>query len=356
MRGKSADIGGNMGDIYKHDYSDVKDKIYRKLHSIVFKSKEHNPKLDILYKSYWRSVIRGGKTNGDRSNFFYTQVPNRGAGFGHGLDIWRNGVKNAQLLGLRYAYTPMVSEKWDELLGFGEGEESVEALLNKGYKKVLLPYFDKSDKGSMELLDRIFRAYSGEKVIFYGEFEQESCEENDAYAFEYMRGHFWKSEARKSDKIFLDSDTVSVAVHIRRGDVAVAHANGDAKNEARWLELSYYKKLLQTIKNASNERKFTVYLFSEGQKEDFNELLDDGYNIVFCLDIEAEDSFLNMCYADILVVGMSSFSYNPGIINRGLKIAPVDFWLAYPESEDWVLADSNGNINDDAVRKITSLL
>ena len=38
---------------------------------------------------------------------------------------------------------------------------------------------------------------------------------------------------------------------------------------------------------------------------------------------------------DILILSKSSFSYKAGLISNNLKIAPSNFWHAYPKNKKW---------------------
>ena len=49
----------------------------------------------------------------------------------------------------------------------------------------------------------------------------------------------------------------------------------------------------------------------------------------------------------LLITGLSSFSYDPGLINPAKKIAPKKFWNPYPKNGEWILADEEGNIEED---------
>ncbi|MCD7889288.1 MAG: hypothetical protein LUG23_05170 [Oscillospiraceae bacterium] len=100
------------------------------------------------------------------------------------------------------------------------------------------------------------------------------------------------------------------------------------------------KTALKVLKDKEN---IQIYLFSQGEEKDFSEF-SEFVNLHFCLDMSAQDSFLHMVYADALITSKSSFSYKPALLNKGIKFCPADFWHGYPDSEDWVIIDSKGNI------------
>ena len=87
-------------------------------------------------------------------------------------------------------------------------------------------------------------------------------------------------------------------------------------------------------------------MFSQGKKEDFLEFT-EFQNIHFCLDMGAQESFLHMVYADVLITSKSSFSYKPALLNRGIKFVPVDFWHGYPKEKNWILLNETGGLVKD---------
>ena len=340
---------------YKHDYETRSMKLCRKLHTLFYRMVRDRKKASFLYASYRHRKIKPA-TKEDVKQYM-TQSPNYSAGFGHGLDIWRNGIINANHFGLEYAYMPMVSETWEEALGFGEREKSIGMLLQEGYREILLPYYDLSDEKSIKIIKQIITSYRGEKIIFKNEFEQSSDLEKFMISADYMRRKFWESSARKKDNIMYSGDEISVAVHIRRGDVNQEQGKKNANIRKRWLDEEYYVNIINEILQMDTKKKLKFYIFSEGKKEDFvllNNLKD--IDMQFCLDMPATDSFIHMCRADLLIVGLSSFSYDPGLINPALKIASDKFWNPYPENGEWIIAEENGQLTGDGKKSLNGYL
>ena len=100
--------------------------------------------------------------------------------------------------------------------------------------------------------------------------------------------------------------------------------------------------LFNVLKAIETEKPIVIYLFSQGVESDFEDFKQFS-NLHFCLESSAQDSFLHMVNADLLITSKSSFSYKPALLNKGVKVCPKNFWHAYPESYDWILADENGN-------------
>jgi len=67
--------------------------------------------------------------------------------------------------------------------------------------------------------------------------------------------------------------------------------------------------------------------------------------------MSTKDSFLHMVYADLLITSKSSFSYNPALLSKGIKVCPKDLWRGYPESKDWILVENDGSFDINALQR-----
>lgn len=341
-------------NIYKHDYENLIKRIKRKSREIFFRIMKEKENTYPFYASYRHRNKKPNINKKHKTVQYMTQEPNYSAGFGHGIDVWRNGIINASILHLEYAYTPMVSREWEEALGFAEGEKSVEKLKKEGYREVLLPYYDLSDEKSTELIRSIIGSYYGEKIIFKNEFEQDCRQDRFMIGADHMRKKFWNSTRRKKDRLIYKDDEIPVAVHIRRGDVSAGLASGREEYRKRWLDEDYYVRVMNTVISSLKDReKIRFYIFSEGREEEFPKIGNMETKIRFCLDMSAVESFIHMCYAKILIVGVSSFSYDPGLINPFVKIVPKKLWNPIPDNGEWIIADNEGNIPDGNIDKIS---
>ncbi|MBP5609264.1 MAG: hypothetical protein J6X66_13490 [Lachnospiraceae bacterium] len=339
---------------YKHDYAGLDKKVYRKLHSIFYKICGSNEKAYPFYASYrHRKKVPG---NPEREYKHYiTEEPVYLAGFGHGLGGWRTALMSARVFGLEYAYTPMVSEEWEKTLDLGYGIDKAEDLINRGYKKVRLPYYDMNKEESCDLIREIIDSYKGTDVVFYNEYQQWTAKGDDQKCDEMIREMFWNTPKRKEDKLIYDDAYTNVAIHIRRGDVSQLLSQGDESMRVRWLELSYYKNIIETLLTSLHDRKIRFYIFSEGEEKAFSELKETSADLVFCLDMSAPDSFLHLCRSDILLTAPSGFSMIAGAVNKGLKITPEGNFLVAPKKADWIFADKTGHLTEGSVERIKDL-
>lgn len=301
------------------------------------KNKKYYPK---LYKSYWHSRFHQNNFSVNLYSF-YTAIPNPGAGIGHQMANWIAGYWFAQQFNLQFAHIPFSNAKWEFFLGFGEREKKIEELLNTGYIKVKLPLFDEDNLAEVELQKTIIASYSNKKVVFVA--EQDQFYKNQFGVIDSIQEKFYAATSRSLDRLIFDISYFNIAIHVRRGDIVIGQENQNANLLMRWQGNDYFVKVLQQVLDTVNtEKSIKIYLFSQGETKDFPEF-ERFPNLHFCLDMNAQDSFLHMVFADLLISSKSSFSYKPALLNRNKKVCPEDFWHGYPKNEDWVLVDNDGN-------------
>lgn len=301
-----------------------------------------------IYLSYWHYKLDNTKSHSEHQNY-YTAVPNRGAGIGHQLANWIAGYWYAQQYGLLFAHTPFATKKWDKFLGFGEGEQKIETLLRNGYKKVKLPLFDEFNEDEVTLNKCIIASYKSQKVVFVA--EQDQFYRDQFGVIDNLKIKFHGSVSRGDDQLRYSEENFNIAIHVRRGDIVIGQSNNNENLLMRWLDSDYFLTVLSTITNNINSKKpIAIYLFSQGTRKDFIDF-EEFENIHFCLDMGAEDCFLHMVYADLLITSKSSFSYKPALLSNGIKICPENFWHGYPDTDDWILVDDKGNFEIEKLNK-----
>jgi hypothetical protein len=294
-----------------------------------------------IYCSYWHYLLykQQGRIN---NTCYYTAIPNPGAGVGHQLANWIAGYWFAKQFGLKFAHIPFSTLKWEDFLGFGEDEVTVKALMKQqGYKKVMLPLFNESNTDEVIRIKKIIDSYSNKKVIFIA--EQDQFYRDQYGVMEDIKRKFYQAKARCNDKLIYSSDSFNIAIHIRRGDIVIGQANKNSNLQMRWQNNDYFENVLSNVlQNISGVKPTAIYIFSQGKRENFTEF-EQFANVHYCLDMNPQDSFLHMVYADLLITSKSSFSYKPALLNNGIKICPRNFWHGYPTTNDWILAEENGS-------------
>lgn len=320
-------------------------KVINKLHQKTHKRRSGDKPIFMLYPSYWHSFFFSTKQP-DRSAFYLAARPNPGAGIGHQMANWIAGRWYAEYFGLGFAHIPFSSSwipnstnKWEEFLGFGSGERNAYELMKVGYRKVLLPKF-KEVPEEITVIKKIIDSYSGKKILFV-------CEQDQFYrdqigVIEEIQKKFYSAPSRKNDHLIYSSDDFNIAIHVRRGDIVQKNGENNPNLSMRYQGNEYFINALNTaLDYIGEEKNVKIYLFSQGKPEDFKEF-EQFDNVHFCLDMNAQDSFLHMVYADVLVTSKSSFSYKPALLNKGIKFCPMNFWHGYPDNEKWILLDDNG--------------
>jgi hypothetical protein len=327
-------------------FSELRYKVCNRIWAFVVRKFRNKSFYVKIYNSYWHYRLNSKKTS-DKSLNYYCNIPNSGAGIGHQIANWTAGYWFAQQFGLQFAHFPFSTEKWENFLGFGEKEINIEKLLSLGYSKVKLPLFKEYNATEFELQKKIIASYSNKKVVFVA--EQDQFYRNQFGVIEFIQEKFHNAPSRKKNQLIYNPNHFNIAVHVRRGDIVSGQKNQNLNLQMRWQGNNYFEKVLANVLSTiRTDKPISIYLFSQGLPSDFPEF-DKFRNLHFCLDMNAQDTFLHMVFADLLITSKSSFSYKPALLNRGIKVCPKDFWHGYPETDDWALVDEDGNINYKAV-------
>ena len=295
-----------------------------------------------IYQSYWHYRFSSKNSVANPLNY-YSAIPNPGAGIGHQMANWIAGYWFSQQFETKFAHIPFSNSKWESFLGFGEGEMTVEDLQNNGYKKVRLPLFDEYNENEVALNKKIMASYSNQKVIFVA--EQDQGYKDQFGVMQNIKDKFHIAPARAKEHSIFDKHLFNIAIHVRRGDIVIGQENQNPNLLLRWQGNDYFETvLIQVLEGLKVTKPIAVYLFSQGDNSDFPEF-EKFDNLHFCLDMNAQDSFLHMVNADLLTTSKSSFSYKPALLSRGIKVCPQNFWHGYPDTKDFVLVDDNGSFD-----------
>lgn len=316
------------------------DKVKRKLWEIVVAHTRNKSYYPYIYRSYWHYLFHKNVTD-KNTTCYYAARPNPGAGIGHQMANWIAGLWYAKQFGLKFAHLPFSTPQWEEFLGFGVGEIKVQELKKQGYKTRKLPLFNEKNATEMELNRKIIQSYAGEKVVFIA--EQDQFYRDQYGVMDELKRKFYQAPARKKDHLIYSSENFNIAIHVRRGDIMADPTNPNLV--MRYLSNDYFEKVLrQVLDNIHTTKPIHIYFFSQGKPEDYPEF-SQFPNLHWCLDMNAQDSFLHFVYADLLITSKSSFSYKPALLNNGVKVCPRNFWHGYTDSKDWILCENDGTMN-----------
>ncbi|WP_167607487.1 hypothetical protein [Maribellus sediminis] len=294
----------------------------------------------LLYRSYWHYIFHISRKDINSNKIYFSARPNPGAGIGHQMANWIAGYWFAKKFELKFANIAFSDQAWEDFLGFGQDEITVDALIRNGYKKRRLPLFGENKTEEVERTKKIIASYAGQKVVFI-------CEQDQSYSDQFgvmddIQRKFFKSHARKKDQLIYSPDHFNIAIHVRRGDILSDPHNPNL--QMRFISNDYFLNTLNNaIKQVHTTKPVHMYFFSQGKPEDYPEF-DSFKNLHWCMDMGAKESFLHMVFADLLITSKSSFSYKPALLNQGIKVCPKEFWHGYPDTKDWILADNEGNL------------
>jgi hypothetical protein len=305
-----------------------------------------------------------------KGNRYLMRVPNA-AGIGDQIvACWSETYMLARQHGLTFAHHPFLRSyhcpevDWESFLGFGEGEaQAVELLRDNSLKKVYLPPLSLTSPQNHLVLSRLInRVYRQDNVVFHlgtGVYLGSDLEQAEVMPLVYQ--HKYQAARRRSPiREAFDRRHLNVAVHIRRGDLALLKDGLGDQWEKRWIDLSYYKNLLGDLLAAASMHRTQLHIFSDGTADELEELAAVP-NARLHLGEDPRQTFHSMVRADVLVVSTSAFAICAGKISRGVKLAGKDFdsplfRLFIPSSEDWIQVESDGHFLSDTERRIGSVL
>jgi len=340
------------------------------------------------------------------NNSYITVIPNSGHRIGHKLDDLITGFILAEWHGLKYLHSPLPDQKWEDFFGFGDSE----TLFSENFRQELplisctpflgvryLPsqlrfvfkYIEYLEYRAHFILKKIpaqavrkWRRpnfWDGSPLSYFEEvFKQES--NNEGAIFCFQRGirvmlyqvHKWGREGKIDSKIYprviqklrekyfrkehpakfcyFDSNSISVAVHIRRDDASVENH--------RFLPLSYYESLLRKLGRFFRYEPHEVHIYSSGSDNDMNQIQETlgkiSDNFKYHFNESAMEAIHHMAVADILVVGNSSFSHWPGFLSKGIKLYHPHFHMYDLNEDEWIVVKSEGDFDEAHLRSLLS--
>lgn len=323
----------------------LKARIRSRMYSSHYKHEEWE-KYARRYASYRHSLIHKPKT-GERINYL-AAIPNPGAGIGHQIANWMAGYYYAKLFGLKFAHIPFSNQhkplepsKWDEFLGFGKDEINYKLLVSQGYKSVRIPLFNGENLQQVDSIRAIINSYSNQKVVFLC--EQDQFLKNLPLIASDIQKKFYGASVHNEVHLDFDKDHFNIAIHVRRGDIMTDPKNPNLA--MRFLCNDYFDKVLTNVVEIIKpkiSKPIHIFFFSQGLPNDYPEFK-KFQNLHWCMDWDAQKSFLHMVYADVLITSKSSFSYKPALLNQNIKVCPKNFWHSYPTYDStWILCDNDG--------------
>jgi hypothetical protein len=269
-------------------------------------------------------------------------------------------INFARVSGLAYLHSPLSNADhadrpmqqwaaaWESLFNLGAGEEPC-----NGRRRGVI------DAGSYSLreLDLCFGLRYREKELLEG---------FRALIPDFRHKYYLDKSPRTTDE-------VTIAVHIRRGDVSAD------ENSYLYTSTAQVLRMASEVKSTLESHKvpFNIRIYSQGDVADFAELLPLG--VEFFLDADPIWTIQELIEADILILSKGNFSYCAGVISDGIKICepyldePPDgvwqmpnaglparalafSWPIFSELETWIPCQLDGTIDRTAFERQLTLL
>jgi hypothetical protein len=157
-------------------------------------------------------------------------------------------------------------------------------------------------------------------------------------AFELLRDDLRAQyEATPKPAVCFAPECLNVAVHIRRGDVTPA-----SRYACRFVPNHVYVRVMQQIVAATPGWRVQFHVYSEGDVDNpragFEELTTVP-NVVLHLNEDVFSTFHHLVRSDVLVLGVSSFSFVAGLYHRG---PALNFPRHNPQLPHWIRLSASG--------------
>lgn len=334
-------------------------KAKEKLYFEYIKRVKNTPFYLFSFRAYWHYIFNKPKFSletlidkGYFNNVYYGARPNFFAGIGHQMANWISGLYWSQKLGLKHCHFPFSTKKWDDFLGFGYNEPTIQYLKRNKYKIRRLPQFTESDNKSIQLIKNIIASYANSKVVFWP--PQDHFYFDQYGVMTDLQERFRNAPARKYDNLQYSKDFFNIAIHVRRTVIIDGKTikEDETAKARRWLSNDYYEKVLKAVLETITPNKpISIWIFSTGKPEEFAEFKKYG-DVHFCSNMNEYQSFAHLVFADLLITSKSSFSYKPALMNKGIKVCPRNFWHGYPNAEDWILCENDGSFDREKLKAL----
>ena len=252
-------------------------------------------------------------------------------GLGSQVQAQYSAYLYARLFNIHFAYCP--PKYIDHLDDKNQSKEIAQFTRQFGFEQLDFSRADVSNRKEISLDDaktmiqNVPSIIFNKKAVLFTKSQFNHVADLRISAYEKIRPELRRvynplPDSRKGKK-----DELTVALHVRRGDVSVV------KHAHRYTSNDILHKRIKTIisRYEKNNPHFRIYLYSTGKEEDFG--IEIGELVTFRLNQNPFQSFDEMVHADVLMMAKSSFSYCAGILNEG-DVFYEPFW--HKSLPDWM--------------------
>jgi hypothetical protein len=253
-----------------------------------------------------------------------------------------SGMVLARHLGCRYLHSPFTkvahhlgtpqewAQRWESFLGMGEGESTVA---------------QDAERVRLRQLVRAPEAYRGRPIVV-SEPQFRLPRRAVAPALEALRydlrTRYWGHGKASIPLHAGTAGSVTVAVHVRRGDVTpTSWTERYIPDEAVLRAVARLRAAL-----APFGRPLHINIYSEGTREQFRAYAAQGCHLH--IDDDPFETFHNLVAADILLAGRSKFSRVAGLLSTGIVVSPSAYWSGLSH---WVRRRRDGELSVAGLRR-----
>lgn len=269
-------------------------------------------------------------------------------GAGSQAHMIMNAINFARISGLTYLHTPFMTihhadrpmeewvRGWETLFNLGAGEVACDARRH-------------------EVVNYCYNWDALELCFGWRDRREHTTHCFKALIPEFRRKYYLNKSPR-------EADGVTVALHVRRGDVSGSQDGNFTSTEAIVKTIITVKAILE-----AQPVNYRVRVYSQGSIADFPELSPLG--LEFFLDADAIWTMRELIEADILIMAKGFFSYYAGLISDGIKIfepraislsskrfLPSWAWMYLSPADDWLPCRADGSLDRAAFERQLSLL
>jgi hypothetical protein len=242
-----------------------------------------------------------------------------------------NAITFARSSGLTYVHAPFSTLAHAER-PMQEWAKAWEDLFNLGAGEV------KWDGNRNEVVSYSYNAGDLELCLGWRGRRDELDDRFKATIPEFRRKYYLNKHPRMTEE-------VTVAVHVRRGDVSASDAGYFTGTDTILRTVTAVKSILDT-----HNVTYRIGVYSQGDSADFAELSSPGTELF--INADAIWTMLELVEADVLIMAKGTFSYYAGLISDGIKIcepfkSPMD---------DWLLRSPDGSFDCEAFERQLSFI
>jgi hypothetical protein len=291
--------------------------------------------------SQWKTRLAGMK-----DKIYVCNIPHQFCGIGHLSSEWNAGFMLASRFDLHFVHAPL-PEPWESFFGWGKDELSFDISREMKSEMLTCIPFLTGDFDCLEVVAYLISLHrvTDNKLFILG-FNQSAYDQTASGAL--LREKYEKYSETKAVPSHKDEQAITVAVHIRKGDII-----GSEKEMAvRYIDADWMARAVASLQQAI-AKPFKVNVYSQGLSEEDKLQFDSFGKVTFYDNTDPCETFHNLMIADILVMSRSGFSYLAACMGQQVVVVPPGFWHHIPDDKRWIKMDLSAQLSEVNMRKLS---